>query len=139
VESPWLYSNFIDALARELKEAGVASNFARRNRFQFNGKKSAVMSFNTTAAQKARCKVRRWKLFGEKVKVTSSYVYLGAIVTEDVTSWKAHVEEAIALAQRRSNDLLWVCRGDKGLRQCPCSNRWCDRFLSTQPSSGVVQ
>jgi len=85
-----MYADDIVLLANSQDELAhmnaIASNFARRNRFQLNGKKSAVMSFNTTAAQKARCKVRRWKLFGEKVKVTSSYVYLGAIVTEDVTS-----------------------------------------------------
>ena len=30
VESPWLYSNFIDALARELKEVGVGIWIAGR-------------------------------------------------------------------------------------------------------------
>jgi hypothetical protein len=70
VESPWLYSNFIDGLAKELKKANlgvwiagrqvpllmyaddvivsqleltqmnkIVSDFAFRNRFQFNGSK----------------------------------------------------------------------------------------------------
>jgi hypothetical protein len=158
VESPWLYSNFIDGLARELKAAGlgiwiagrqvpllmyaddivllarsqtelarmnkIVSIFAQRNRFQFNGSKSAVMAFNTTAVEKARCQAGRWELFGETVLVKSSYVYLGVVVPEDDASWKAHVDAAIAKAQRRSADLLWVCRGDKGIRSRTAVTLW---------------
>ena len=158
VESPWLYSNFIDGLARELKAAGlgiwiagrqvpllmyaddiillarsqtelsrmnsIVSAFAQRNRFQFNGSKSAVMVFNVTAVEKARCKDEHWELFGEAVQVKDSYVYLGTVVPEDDASWKAHVDAAIAKAQRRSADLLWVCRGDKGMRPRTAVTLW---------------
>ena len=158
VESPWLYSNFIDGLARELKTAGlgiwiagrqlpllmyaddiillarsqdeltrmnsIASEFARRNRFQFNGSKSAVMVFNATAEQKARCQTGHWELFGETVQVKASYVYLGTVVPEDDASWKDHVDSAIAKAQRRSADLLWVCRGDRGIRPRTAVTLW---------------
>jgi hypothetical protein len=158
VESPWLYSNFIDGLARELKAAGlgiwiagrqvpllmyaddiillarseaelthmnsVVSAFAQRNRFQFNGSKSAVMVFNVTAVEKARCKAGHWELFGETVLVKDTYVYLGTVVPEDDASWKDHVDAAIAKAQRRSADLLWVCRGDKGIRSRTAVTLW---------------
>ena len=80
VESPWVYTAFLDALARALKAAGlgvwvagvqvpllmyaddmimlarsqaelarmneIVTAFAKQNRFQFNGEKSAVMAFN---------------------------------------------------------------------------------------------
>jgi hypothetical protein len=158
VESPWLYSTFIDALARELKQAGlgiwiagrqlallmyaddivflassqselarmnaIATSFAKRNRFQFNGGKSAVMAFNVTHAEMARCKASHWKLFGEAVKVKPAYTYLGTVVPENATCWKAHVDAAIVSAQRRSADLLWVCRDDKGIRPRTAMTLW---------------
>jgi hypothetical protein len=158
VESPWLYSTFIDALARELKQAGlgiwiagrqlallmyaddivflassqteltrmnaIATAFAKRNRFQFNGGKSAVMSFNVTPSEKARCKAGKWELFGEAVMVKPAYTYLGTVVPEDATCWKAQVDSAIAKAQRRSADLLWVCRDDKGIRPRTALTLW---------------
>jgi hypothetical protein len=158
VESPWLYSAFIDALAKELKQDGlgiwiagrqlallmyaddivflagsqpelarmnkVATAFAHRNRFQFNGDKSAVMTFNASPAEKARCQAGHWELFGEPVKVKPAYTYLGTVVPEDDSSWKSHVDTAIGKAQRRSADLLWVCRGDKGMRPRTAVTLW---------------
>ena len=158
VESPWVYSSFIDALARELKTAGlgvwvageqvpilmyaddmvmlarsqnelermnaVASAFARRNRFEFNGKKSGVMAFNTTKAARERCSTRTWTLFDEPVAVVPEYVYLGTDTPTDGMSWKAHVESAIVKAKRRSADLLWVCRADKGMRPRTATTLW---------------
>lgn len=158
VESPWLYSNFIDGLAKELKNANlgvwiagrqvpllmyaddvivlansqlelaqmnkIVSDFAYRNRFQFNGSKSAVMAFNVSRAQKATCEKTPWSLFGEKVKVVPHYTYLGVLVTENEASWKAHVNTAINKAKRRSADLLWICRQDKGIRPRTAATLW---------------
>ena len=150
VESPWIYANFIDGLARALRAAGlgvmvagrrvpillyaddmvmlassqpelarmnaVASEFARKHRFQFNGEKSAVMAFNTTPVAMDRVKSTKWELFGDPVEVKDSYVYLGTITPANGTGWKDHVAKAIEKAKRRSADLLWVCRADKGIR-----------------------
>ena len=160
VESPWVYSNFINDLAEELRRGGfgvmmagvrvgllmyaddivllagsqaeltamneVVTEFGRRNRFQFNGKKSAVMAFNASPVARALCEARQWSLSGEVVKVETDYTYLGAITTEAAggLGWKAHVEAALAKARRRSADLLWVCRVDKGIRPRTAVTLW---------------
>ena len=158
VESPWVYANFIDGLAKELKAKGlgvviagrrvpllmyaddivmlaatqrelqlmnaVASRFARRHRFQFNGDKSGVMLFNIKAAARTKAKSVRWKLFGERVKVVDSYVYLGTVTPSDGMSWTAHLKSALTKARRRSADLLWVCRADRGMRPRTAVTLW---------------
>ena len=158
VESPWVYANFIDGLAKELKArnlgvpiAGrrvallmyaddivmlaatqrelelmnrIASRFAQQHRFQFNGEKSGVMLFNVKLAAKAAAQSARWTLFGERVEVKDSYVYLGTITPGDGMSWTAHLKAAIAKARRRSADLLWVCRADRGMRPRTAITLW---------------
>ena len=158
VESPWVYANFIDGLARELKRQGfgimiagrrlpillyaddmillassqrelaemnaVASEYARKHRFQFNGAKSAVMAFNVSSAARRRAYAKDWRLFGEVVRVTDSYEYLGTFTPSDGISWGAHVRGAIAKAKRRSADLLWVCRSDRGVRPRTAVTLW---------------
>jgi hypothetical protein len=44
------------------------------------------------------------------------YVYLGTNTSADGLNWRAHVDGALAKAKRRSADLLWVCRRDRGIR-----------------------
>ena len=158
VESPWVYANFIDGLAQELKAQGlgvpiagrriallmyaddivmlattqrelqlmnkIASRFAQRHRFQFNGEKSGIMVFNAKHEAKAKAKAARWTLFGEKVEVKNSYVYLGTVTPSDGMSWTAHLEAAIVKARRRSADLLWVCRADRGMRPRTAVTLW---------------
>lgn len=158
VESPWVYANFIDGLAKELKArnlgvsiAGrrvallmyaddivmlaatqrelelmnrIASRFAQRHRFQFNGEKSGIMMFNVNPAAKAAAQSARWTLFGERVEVKDSYVYLGTVTPGDGMSWTAHLKAAIAKARRRSADLLWVCRADRGMRPRTAITLW---------------
>jgi hypothetical protein len=158
VESPWIYSSFIDGLAAELKAAGlgvwiagvqipllmyaddvvmlaasqlelarmneIATRFAHRNRFEFNGDKSGVMHFNAGPLERARCEATEWTLFGEKVKVKPAYVYLGTITPGNGLSWSDHVAAAITSAKRRSADLLWVCRTDKGMRPRTAVTLW---------------
>ena len=158
VESPWVYSAFIDPLARALKAAGlgvwiggvqvpllmyaddmvmlarsqeelhrmnaVVSAFAKRNRFQFNGDKSAVMAFNATPAARKRCAEQAWSLSGETVEVKSSYVYLGTVVPADGLDWDQHVRTAIEKARRRSADLLWALRADRGMRPRTAVTLW---------------
>jgi hypothetical protein len=150
VESPWVYSNFIDGLARALKDAGhgivvagrrvpllmyaddivllaaslpelermnaVATKFARQHRFQFNGEKSGVMVFNADKEERERAAAHKWQLFGEEVEVKKVYVYLGTALGTNEGCWKTHLIAAIKKARRRSADLLWVCRSDKGMR-----------------------
>jgi hypothetical protein len=158
VESPWIYANFIDGLAKELKARGlgvlaagrripllmyaddivmlaatqreltlmneVASRFARQHRFQFNGDKSGVMLFNVRPADKAAAKSAKWTLLGEAVEVKDSYVYLGTITPSDGLSWTTHLRSAIEKARRRSADLLWVCRADRGMRPRTAVTLW---------------
>ena len=114
VESPWVYSNFIDGLTSALKAAGhgiviagkrvpclmyaddvvmlasnqtelmamnkVATEFALKNRFQFNGSKSGIMMFGVTNEARQRATTSAWTLSGSVVKVVDSYVYLGTII-----------------------------------------------------------
>jgi hypothetical protein len=158
VESPWVYANFIDGLAKALKARGlgvltagrripllmyaddivmlaatqrelelmnkIASRFARQHRFQFNGEKSGVMLFNVKPEAKAAARSAQWTLFGEKVEVKDSYVYLGTITPSDGMSWTAHLKSAIDKARRRSADLLWVCRADRGMRSRTAITLW---------------
>ena len=158
VESPWVYSIFIDGMAKALKRAGfgvmiagrrvpllmyaddvvllastptelaammaVVSDFSRRNRFEYNGKKSGVMAFNTSAATLKAVKDADWELAGKKVKVVEAYTYLGAVTTQDGENWAPHVLDAIARAKRRSNDLLYMLRYDRGMRPRTAITLW---------------
>lgn len=157
-ESPWLYSNFINGLAVELKERGlgvviggrrvpllmyaddivmmastvyelqqmnaIATRYAYRNRFRFNGEKSAVMLFNANAELTARARNTEWTLFGEKVKVKKEYRYLGVDVRTNTADWRTHMGRTLQKARDRSNDLLWMCRGDAGLRPRSAVTLW---------------
>ena len=150
VESPWVYSMFIDGIARALHAAGhgimiagrrvpilmyaddmvmltnseaelaamnkIATDFARKNRFQYNGEKSGVMVFNVTKAQRDKAKDRRWILFGDQVQVVDEYTYLGTITCNDESSWAKHMQASTAKARKRADDLLWLCRQDRGFR-----------------------
>jgi len=158
VESPWIYSMFIDGLAKALKRAGhgimiagrrvpllmyaddvvlmastqrelmamnaIATDFARRNRFEYNGKKSGVMIFNTKPDALNRAKTAKWELFGKKVEVVDSYTYLGTVTTRSGGEWTKHVLGAISRAKRRSNDLLYMCRYDRGIRPRTAVTLW---------------
>ena len=157
-ESPWLYSNFIDGLARELKRRGlgiviggrrvpllmyaddvvmlastvyelermneVATQYAYKNRFRFNGEKSAVMLFNADSRLRMRAQETEWTLFGEKVEVKKEYKYLGVDVRTNMADWRTHMKRTLRKARERSNDLLWMCRGDAGLRPRSAVTLW---------------
>ena len=62
----------------------VVSNFARNNRFQLNGEKSGVMIFNADKAARQAVADIRWTLFGNRVKVTDKYKYLGTMTTTNI-------------------------------------------------------
>jgi hypothetical protein len=158
VESPWIYTQFIEGLAQALKAAGlgvlfagrripllmyaddivllaasqselarmntIVSRFAQQHRFQFNGSKSGVMAFNAPTPDRKRAEQRRWLLFGEHVKVVDSYEYLGTILPGDGLSWHPQLMASIKKATRRSADLLWMCRADKGMRPRTAVTLW---------------
>ena len=69
----------------------IATRFAYKNRFEFNGEKSGVMAFSATPAERARCEANAWVLFGETVAVVSSYEYLGTVTPQDGLGWSAHL------------------------------------------------
>jgi hypothetical protein len=82
------------------------------------------MHFNAPPQERARCEAEPWELFGEPVKVVQMYVYLGTNTPADGLNWRAHVDGALAKAKRRSADLLWVCRGDRGIRPRTAVTLW---------------
>ena len=90
---------------REMNQC--VTEFARRNRYQLNGEKSAVMAFNVDADTKAQVAAEPWALSGEEVKVTRSYKYLGVDILEDVTNWKTYITRATIKATRVTEDLEW--------------------------------
>ncbi len=108
-----ILANFARELARMNR---VMTDYARRNRFEMNGKKSGMMVFKVDGDERKRVCDRRWVLFGEQVKVVDEYVYLGTVTTNDPGSWTKHLLEAVAKAERRSADLLWLLRQDRGFR-----------------------
>ena len=158
VESPWLYSCFIDGLSAELKARGfgvqigeirvpllmyaddivmlastvseltqmnaVATEYAFKYRFKHNGEKSAVMVFNADKKLREQVHKQVWTLSGERVEVRDRYRYLGVDVLEQVADWRAHVEQLITKATFRSNDLLWMCRRDAGIRPRSAATLW---------------
>jgi len=157
-ESPWLYSNFINGMATEMKKRGMgvmvagvripllmyaddivllandvtelhrmnklATQYAFDNRFRHNGDKSAIMMFNADAALRKRVGEQRWELSGERVKVRNEYKYLGVDVLNNVADWRTHIRRAIRKATHRSNDLLWTCGGDAGMRPRSAMTMW---------------
>ena len=158
VESPWLYSCYIDGMVEELKKRGlgvmfagrrvpllmyaddivmlastvtelqqmndVATEYAHKYRFRHTGEKSAVMVFNADAQLRARVCQTRWTLSGEKVLVTDKYKYLGVDVVGNMANWKPHFERLLKTAKKRSNDLLWMCRRDEGIRPGSAATLW---------------
>lgn len=157
VESPWLYSCFVNGLAEELKERGlgitvggiltpllmyaddvvmlagtvtelremnaVASEYARRNRFQHNGDKSAVMLFNADAQLRRRVMEEEWVLSGKKVEVKGQYKYLGVEMLQSA-SWKEYAKKAINGAKRASSDLAWLVGREAGMRARSACTLW---------------
>lgn len=107
---------------REMNE--VATEYARKYRFRHNGEKSAVMVFNADKTLRERVDQEVWKLSGERVKVKDSYRYLGVDVLQKVADWRTHVERLIKKAKFRSNDLLWICRRDNGIRPRSAATLW---------------
>jgi hypothetical protein len=158
VESPFLYSCFINGLAEDLKERGlgvriagiltpllmyaddivliasgvselramnqVATNYAFANRYQFNGKKSNVMAFYTNPTVTKQVQDEPWVLFGEAVKVSTSYKYLGVDLLSNLNNWDPYFQRTIAKARRVSQDLTWFCRRDAGLLPRSAATLW---------------
>ena len=87
------------------------------------------MAFNTTPKTMDAVKNTRWELSGKVVKVVDKYTYLGTITTSNAEDWRPHVQSVIAEAKRRSGELLYLCRFDKGMRPRTAVTSW-------QPWSG---
>ena len=84
----------------------VATDYAHRNRYQFNGKKSNVMAFNANEAVAEQVQSEPWVLFGEVVKVSTSYKYLGVELLSNLNNWAPYLHRAIAKARRVSGPCL---------------------------------
>ena len=93
----------------------VATDYAFTNRYQFNGKKSNVMAFNANKAVTELVQREPWVLFGEAVKVSTSYKYLGVDLLNNLNNWAPYLHRTTAKARRVSQDLTWFCRRETGL------------------------
>jgi len=123
-----MYADDVVFLAGNVSELLLMNDcvtaYARRNRYQLNGKKSAVMAFNADDATKRDVASESWKLSGERVEVTRRYKYLGVDVLENVKDWKAHFARTTAKAKRVTEDLEWACRRSGGLRPRAAAALW---------------
>jgi hypothetical protein len=159
VESPFLYSCFINGLAEDLRDRGlgvqsaagilapllmyaddivllassvdqlremnkVASDYAFKNRYQFNGRKSAVMSFNANRVLTEQVCSEPWVLFGETVSVTTSYKYLGTEIGHNLQDWSVYLNRVLTTAKRTSEDLAWRCGQETGLLPRTAAALW---------------
>jgi hypothetical protein len=86
----------------------VVTDYARRNRYQLNGEKSAVMAFGADAATTRDVKEE----------------YLGVNGVDNVRDWTKYFDRAIAKATRVSEDLEWACRRAGGLRPRAAAALW---------------
>ena len=123
-----MYADDVVMLASTVSELRrmneVATQYAFKYRFRYNGKKSAVMAFNADKALKRRVEEERWRLSGEKVEVKTSYKYLGVNIVTNIADWNTHVERMLTRARNKSRDLLWLCRRDIGLRPRSAATMW---------------
>ena len=158
VESPFLYSCFINGLAEDLRQRGLgiqaggvltpllmyaddivllassveelremnkmATDYAFKNRYQFNGKKSAVMAFNASRELYERAQAEPWTLLGQPVEVKKSYKYLGTEILHDPRDWSAYMERVLGKAKRASKDLAWKCGQEAGLLPRTAAALW---------------
>ena len=123
-----MYADDIVMMAGSISELqlmnDVVTEFAFKNRCRMNGDKSAVMAFNAAPELKRRVQQHTWTLSGERVEVKTQYKYLGVDVLERTVDWRTHVNRITAKARARSNDLLWTCRRDKGMRPRSAVTMW---------------
>jgi exonuclease III len=102
----------------------IATQYAFKYRFRYNGEKSAVMVFNANKELRQRVEAENWRLSGERVMIRKKYKYLGVDTTTNAASWRVHAQRIIKKATSRSRDLLWICGRDKGLRPRSAATLW---------------
>ena len=123
-----LYADDVVLISGSVKQLhamnAVASEYARKHRFQFNGAKSGVMAFNVTNVARTALRLENWELFGEKVEVKHKYKYLGVETYNAQGNWSHHVKKAIGKARRVQADLIWLFRQDTGLRPRTAMSMW---------------
>ncbi len=74
------------------------------------------MASNITKPQRNQLIKTQSSLFGKKVNVVSEYWYLGTLLTSNPTDWTKHLKQMIKKAERKTADLLWLFRRDRGPR-----------------------
>ena len=93
---------FLASSVNELREMNkCVTEFARRNRYQLNGEKSAVMAFNANVDTRAQVASEPWVLSGEKVEVKCNYKYLGPILEYAAEIWAGDIGIAEARAAEK--------------------------------------
>jgi hypothetical protein len=114
-----MYADDIVLLAQSPQEMrrmhNVISSFAMRNRFQINGKKSAIMLFNVPNSTRNAVRKRKWSIFNENVLVVDKYKYLGVTVLNASGDFRHHVGRRINTAKAKAAELAWLCKRSHGL------------------------
>lgn len=101
--------------AEELQRGfNIASSYAKRWRFCFNGSKSAVVPFGS-GNFKATIHRTRFSCTNSQIPIQNEYEYLGVVVQNNF-KWNNHVEKIIRIAKSASAHLAWTCRQDRSLR-----------------------
>jgi hypothetical protein len=92
----------------------VVTDYARKWRFSFNGKKSAVMAWGSKHFRK-RIKDEVYSCTESRVPVRKEYKYLGVLITEDL-KWNRHVDMIILSCKARTKSLIWKITNGRKLR-----------------------
>jgi hypothetical protein len=82
------------------------------------------MVFNASKNLSEEVLSEPWSLFGEPVKVSKTYKYLGADICNNLGDWSTYFNRAISKAKNISDDLAWVCRHDTGLLPRTAATLW---------------
>ena len=82
------------------------------------------MAFNASNALTELVQSEPWELFGEVVKVTKSYKYLGVDLINNLNDWSGYLNRTITKAEKASEDLAWIFRRDNGLLPRSAATLW---------------
>lgn len=104
----------VDTVEEIHRALRIVTEYARKWRFSFNGKKSAVMAWGSRGFRD-RVKEQGFTCTNSMVPVKSEYKYLGVIVTENLR-WNRQVEKMIASCNARTNSLIWRLTNGRRVR-----------------------
>ena len=104
----------VDTVEEIHRALRIVTEYARKWRFSFDGKKNAVMAWGSRGFRD-RVKEQGFTCTNSMVPVKSEYKYLGVIVTENLR-WNRQVEKMIASCKARTNSLIWRLTNGRRVR-----------------------